>query len=425
MNKVLLTLLTGILLVYPFSTLFLAKMPILILAFSLCVMVVFELIREQGRLIRGLIRIKWFVLLSALYILSIQNVTVESLASILVPVAMVMLVQYSLSSFDRLKIREFKSLLILAFLSFCVAEFYLVFQYGGVRATSYEEKQVIGSFANVMIAPSISIIAFSFFYYKYERSKLYLVAILIATISIFISLSRTGHVLLFLVLIYGFVLLNMHGRRFAYIKAFGIGMCSTALLGLVILLSPTINQKFTISMERFENVLGVGSSLFSEDKIYRDDGDYKRRLQYFVAQEVLSRHSLDGIGYGEFPGYMEKRYGIRATVHNMFLKTWVAIGISGVIVLIILFVDLLRRLWMKRREALYAKDEFVADFYLTTMLMLGLFILQGQFRGMFGDYIFLLVLGLAYSALRFKPQQIVGSRSQISSSSGKMHTSNN
>jgi O-antigen ligase len=390
-----------VLLAYPFSTIFLAKIYFIFVAISFFIMLNVEYMRRDKVLFSVIAHSKWFLLIHVWLLLSLlsnRGFDFYEVSGIIMPMLFVIFTHYTFQPFRHDKVTVFRWLLITAFVAMLIADAYLLVRFGNLRAADREEFEVIGSFANVNVGPMIITIVFGFLFYKQLRDVRYLIAVGLAAFIIVMSLSRNGLILLAGAFVYGFILLSSHGRRISFAKVISYIVTAVVAGVLVAIAVPSLQEKVSVTVERFDILNRIDlRGIASGGGVDRDLEDAARRIQYAAAIEVIKEKPLTGIGYGNFPDYVEAYYGVRVEVHNMFLKVWVAVGVGGVILMIFMFVQVLRRLMRRRKNLLRMGETKLAEIYSGTIVMLVFSIFQGQFRGMFGDLSFLFFLGFAYT----------------------------
>ena len=387
---------------YPFSILYLAKIQLVILACTL-LLALWRDVKPFGKLLQVLKSQKFLLLISLGFLFTTQDRSLIALIPILKPVVVIFIVVAAFSVSVNRRILELQFLLKITFSFFFVAVSYLMIAFGGLRPKSFEDMESIGSFSNVAVAPAIAAIVFSFYFFKYTRSKIYIVGILLACLMIALTQSRAGYGMAAISILFGAVLISQSKRGTNYLLIFWIVFSIISSVALASAVSPSLLETISSALDRF-NLAEIFSELFGSNTVVDYVEETMREQQYGIAREIIQTNLFTGIGFNVFPKYFENIYGYSATVHNMFMKVWVAIGIGGLICLVLMFVEIM---WNLRKKHIWYSSRgltHISDFYLCLILITSLFAIQGQFRGMLGDYVFLLIIGIGLHAGMHKPE---------------------
>ena len=358
-------------------------------------------------LLRILLNIKWFLILNIWLILSFlinQGFDINGLSGYASTLVFIIITHYSFLTFGYKRVTFFKYLLFSAFVAMLMADIYLLVQFGSLRAIDSEEKKIIGSFSNVNVALMTSSIVYNSIFYKYSKSKLSLIIIIISAVVLIYTESRVGFILMIASLVYGLYKLSFKYNDIIYSKIIK-NIPSAVIAGLIVIFVFPGGEVIARTIDRFGTIQRVGLLAIDDQE---NRADLSRRIQYIAAISVISENPLVGIGAGNFPHYVQDTYGIYVTAHNLFLKIWVSIGLGGVLIMLFLLYQLYRNIHIKSKKLLKIGEFEFSDIYSATNFLLILFVFQGQFRGMLGDLSFLFFLGFAYtlSYLSIKNQNL-------------------
>lgn len=91
-------------------------------------------------------------------------------------------------------------------------------------------------------------------------------------------------------------------------------------------------------LERFKNTKQDFNFLWIDDI----DEVSRRAIVWRAGAELIAEHALTGIGWGAFPEYLEKNYGLRVGEHNLIVAAWGGAGIFGLASFLILIFTSIR-----------------------------------------------------------------------------------
>lgn len=388
----------GILLLFPFSVLFYARLQVIACLVGFLLVFSFALTKRQFLLKRQVLSLKWFVLLSLVHFVSMESFVVTEVASIVRPLLFV-LIACSVFTYESDSNIDYFGLLTSAlFIAVLLASLWVIFSIGSLRAFNANDKILAGSFSNAVVGPCV--LAACYANYKVlvssSRREFYYFMYIVSGVLLILSQSRIGLGLFGLVILYT-VWSHSRGEAASRILKFIFWLILLSILSVIgyALFFSSIGGILESTVTRILQ----SNQGFNVDYYLGDDrtGLSVRTIQFYVALEVIKQNIWFGIGFGEFPNFMESLYGFRVTVHNMLMKSWVAVGIIGPILLVAMCVSVFARLLRTYREFLLRGDSSQAKFSQMIMVVFSLLLIQSMFKGIVGDYVFLLVLAFASS----------------------------
>lgn len=386
---------------YPLASIYLARIPVIIASVAIIFMSLFVMTSCNNRFLDLLVAGKWLILYSGISFLSIQSYDLASVVGVILPVMVFLLIGMSYSCYEKMWPQQFLRMLFVACSAVIVTSFLMLLQFGALRATNAAEREVIGAFTNSVVGPASIGILFAIYCFKYTSRVRYFVFALVCIALLVLTQSRSAILMLSIALLYGFYLFSRSKGKNSYLFFLGLSLFFTlTVLGLSFVF-PVAGDFVIGTLRRFSSAKDFFEAFPGALSIEALDEDVSRIVQYAAALQVIQEYPWTGIGYGSFKGLVGERFGISVTVHNMFLKGWVAIGIMGLALNILLFLAAARQINQFRKTYRREGDFFLADFFSCCLVALALLFVQAQFRGMLGDYFFLFVIS---SFLVFRPR---------------------
>lgn len=268
-------------------------------------------------------------------------------------------------------------------------------KFGSIRPNSMEMGEVVKSIANVGPAMVVLCVPYLLLTPHLVRRKLIVwISLFACILVVLLSQSRGGMLMLALAFLLS---VGLYPAR--------ISVRIVKLLKLTIVVVPFIFI-FTISMgneyvvetviERF-----VSSQMVSSNGIFdpiKDEDDYHRALMYSEGIHAIYDEPVWGIGYGALAPYIEKRGGIGVVSHNIFITAWGEMGVPGLLAMLwlILSVFFMLRKYLKS-SIVTRKDKLLL--VATTVALVVAFI-HAQFRPLFSNPIFPVLIAQAYATIR-------------------------
>lgn len=165
-----------------------------------------------------------------------------------------------------------------------------------------------------------------------------LILVLFLLVVIWILMSRTGIITAGLIL-FSYWVSFLFQKRYNYFFAGLIVL----ILGLFSLLSIS-----SYTLKRFKSTPDILLSIFEKEESEQpivDDGS--RKILWLSSTELIKRNFLLGVGNGDVRDELNKVYienhfyqslNKKLNPHNQFLQTWIAIGVLGFLLLVLIFI---------------------------------------------------------------------------------------
>lgn len=240
-------------------------------------------------------------------------------------------------------------------------------------------------------------VAFSFFiilhYYLENKQKIYLLPLLILFLSLIFLSAR--------IILLGFILVNVIwfvGRGFS-LKKLMYGVVGFVVIAVISWNYEPIKTRL-IEAVNFEDKVELDTDPDLHLTIRPYGGRAIRVAIWTCSQDVLKEYWLTGVGIGDVHTHLQQSYKDHAfefawkhnnyNAHNLFIETTIAFGISGVILLLLLFYQLFY--WALKRKNL--------PFFAFSLLFLGISFMESTMnvhRGIIFFAVFSPML-LAYSS---------------------------
>jgi hypothetical protein len=211
----------------------------------------------------------------------------------------------------------------------------------------------------------------------------YLIAFVLALISVVISQSRGAYVLTMLGIILFTVFSNSSksGKKVTIKKVVFIGIILFLSIPFINTEGLRNNELLSPVIERIEGSRLIGSS-GSVDALR---GNMLRSIS-----DILSNHPFRGIGFESYPFYSIKHYGVFEFSHNIFL-TASEVGVLGVMAwLYIIYVSIYRSLQTYRLSNFKSKNTNLA-----ILISLILATIHALFRPQLQNIIFLTIIAIS------------------------------
>ena len=381
-----------VLISYPLASVYLARIPVIICAVAMVVIIIFSTTARNSRLFDLMLTGKWLILFSIISLFSIRSPELATIVGTTLPVMVFLLIGKSYSPNQELHPQQFLRLLFATCWAVFGTCFLILVKFGNLRATNAIEKDFIGAFSNSVVDPCIVGMIFAVLCFKYTKRARYLVFILLCLILLLLTKSRTALLLCGISLVFGASLLSTRKGKIRPIYFLGVASSLFVILISASFALPSVTDLIMSTVGRFSSVGNLSIILGDTISVNEIDEDVSRTVQYYAALQVIQENPWTGIGHGSFKALTEEHFGKSVSVHNMFLKGWVSIGITGLLLQLALFAAVAKQLGKLRRRAKSVGMFYLADFYTCGMVTLLTLFVQAQFRGMWGDYFFLFII---------------------------------
>ncbi|MEX2596066.1 MAG: O-antigen ligase family protein [Salibacteraceae bacterium] len=183
-----------------------------------------------------------------------------------------------------------------------------------------------------------------------ERTVLNIIILIFFSVVVVLTGSKTGFIMWFILAMWLTVL---------YVKQSRFKWLPILVLVAVMSLIGVIFQNAPLLQSRIVNILNVVQSDELNPKAIESTA--VRALVYSSSLEIISSQDWYGQGTGDFQDrldevYLEKKYAHAAekhlNAHNLFLQTWIALGIPGVMMITGVFILLFYRAWRQKEPIL-------------------------------------------------------------------------
>lgn len=399
LNFLLFTLIAGLYILYPFSILTKVKIYYLFTLFILYCIIIISMSTGLKQLfdsissIRNVIYLYSLFFASSLWSLYPLN-TLKSIFFSTYTIGLLIIISYYFKQSGQKRIIDFYHILQCVTFSLLSAAIVLLYLYGSVRLSSAAAAgaEVIDSFSNTSAAIVEICLIYFIYFFKYDRKIPALLGICGALFIIIVSQSRGAYLITTIIFLIFIPLIMRKTIVSRILLVFKSTLFLIVLLWAVLSISPSLKHNVFNTFDRIK-LTDLG---FMSQSIERGDKDYGRKLQYIIALEIIKNNPILGIGYNSFQKYTYEKYNIVIVSHNIFLKIIVASGVIGLVLFIIIILKAYIISWRLKNYYLYV-DRKKSEFYLTTNFALLAMLVHAQFRGLFGNMVFLLVLGMIYS----------------------------
>lgn len=236
----------------------------------------------------------------------------------------------------------------------------------------------------VALALSLPMVAYLFFEKIVNKNKLWMKIALISycaltTFYIHLQVAKSGILCFYIIAI---VLLL--GKIFKNRKIIGLGILS--LFSIIIMLAASKLPSAQFQYQRTIREVEIWKDQSFDSYYFQTSSVVPRLISYKIALEIINEHPFKGVGAGDVLLSMVEKYkrdypfvSHPLVPHNQFLYTGVAIGLPGIIVLLLIT---LLPVWSKRRY----KNMYVLSTFITLMSVL---FIEAMFEIQFGLFVYL------------------------------------
>ena len=269
-------------------------------------------------------------------------------------------------------------------------------RYGAVRANSKEMAAIFGSFAGNSAAAAVLCLPFLLANLFRGKARLLGVGAIPACVAVVLLSQSRGAYLMLVAAAFLMCILFSRDWRTARRNA----LATVALLAVMALFVGLLGYKKTIGPAlRRVHASQLPRLLTGERPIRRASSDYKRAMFYYGGLEIIRGYPLTGIGYGAVKQYLISRYGVGSVSHNLIVTIWGELGLFGLVVFGWAAISAMWRCWRARQAAIKGSpDDFY--FYSAALVAFMIAVFHGQFRPMFTQPMFFVVLAALASAPR-------------------------
>lgn len=267
-------------------------------------------------------------------------------------------------------------------------------EYGTVRATSREMKELVGSIANAGTAMALPCLPYLVAPGIVKNSTIRMSGIIACIFTVLLSQSRGAFLLLILLipLLTIYYPASLRYRLNQLIKFFVV----SSLTIWVAHIQMDSYHLFQSTKDRFSTsqILDLATNLTPD----KQRGDYGRAIIITEGISAIKEHPLLGIGYGGMSKFIEERQGHGRVSHNIIITAWGEMGVIGLISLIWLFFILYFHLYKYIKD----KSELLEDRMLAcaTLTSLTIIFLHAQLRPFFSNPVVPIILAQAYSFIK-------------------------
>ena len=274
----------------------------------------------------------------------------------------------------------------------------IYYKYGTVRADSAAIKDEIKSISNAGPALVVLCVPYllAFQSLAFKKSQVWF-ALVACFIVVLLSQSRGGLLMAVIALFLSLYFYpgSINARLLKILKW---GGASLAIL-VVVLFFVGYERAIAPVIERFEqSQLFAGEGLTSPSK--DAGGDFGRALMYSEGINAIYQEPISGIGYYSLMRFMEERnsIGFGTVSHNLIITAWGEMGLAGLFVLIWLVWSIMNGLRRcLKSDGLTHREKLLASATLVAFLVA---IAHAQFRPLFSNLMFPIILAQAYTMIR-------------------------